>query len=189
MNFSKKPSIALFIIAAAIIFGSGAYYAKINNTAPIVYTSIDNNTEDSTSTVIVHVAGEVVNPGIYTFTSDKRVDDAVKKAVPLPNADLDALNLAQLLTDGAKIYVPSIIRDSSMNETFDKNNQYSTLVNINTATQAELETLPGIGPALAQRIINYRETVGGFTKIDDIKSVSGIGEKRFEQIKSLISVY
>ncbi|WP_028307641.1 helix-hairpin-helix domain-containing protein [Desulfitibacter alkalitolerans] len=192
MNF-QKPHIILVILAAAVIFSSGAYYARMNNTnEPVVFKEkAEMEAEAATGQVVVHVSGQVVNPGIYEFSRDKRVDDAVKKAIPLPDADLDKLNLAEVLRDGQKIHVPSLVKNSqNVQKAVQGNNSGSSqLININTASQNELEKLPGIGPALALRIIDYREQNGGFKNIDEIKQVSGIGEKKYASIKNLITTY
>lgn len=191
MNF-QKPHILIIILAAAVIFSSGAYYAKIHTAKePVVFKDIpEKGNVEAAEQVVVHISGQVVNPGVYEFSMDKRVNDAIKKAIPLPDADLDALNLAETLRDGQKIHVPSLVRDSqNLQNAAQGNNQGSNLININTASQNELEKLPGIGPALAARIIEYREQNGSFKSTDEIKKVSGIGEKKFANIENLITTY
>ncbi len=191
MNF-QKSHIILFIIVAAVIFSSGAYYAKNNeNRNPVILTETDElKADEQKELLVVHVSGQVVNPGIYEFNKNKRVDDAVKEAVPLPDADLNSLNLAEILKDGQKIHISSIVKNIAENQvnTGESANS-SELININTAQQKELETLSGIGPALAQRIIEYREQNGGFSSIEEIKQVTGIGDKKFAAIESVITTY
>ncbi|KUO51543.1 MAG: hypothetical protein APF76_12865 [Desulfitibacter sp. BRH_c19] len=191
MNF-QKSHIILLIIVTAIIFSSGAYYAKINEKRDPITLTEGNvlKTDEIKDFVVVHVSGQVVNPGIYEFNKDKRIDDAVKKAVPLPDADLNSLNLAEVLKDGQKIHISSIVKntpETQINSEGDK--QGNIFININTAGQEELESLSGIGPALAQRIIEYREQNGGFTTIEEIKLVTGIGDKKFSAIESAITTY
>ena len=188
----QKPRMILVILAAAIIFGAGVYYAMMSNASePIVFNAIaEIENEAATGQVVVHVSGQVVNPGIYEFSGGNRVDDAVRKAIPLPDADLDSLNLAEVLRDGQKIHVTSLVRDSqNLQQTVQGNisSSGSQLININTATQSELETLPGIGPAMASRIIEFRERNGSFRSVDEIKLITGIGERRYESIKYLIT--
>lgn len=144
--------------------------------------------------IAVHIGGAVRNPGLYYISADSRVADAIQVAGgPTSDADLDLINLASKVTDGSKILVPSKLKtlDTSLDI---KDSQGETLVtnskkiNINTASAKELEELPGIGPALAERIVSYRETNGPFKNVEEIKKVSGIGEKKFETIKDLIVV-
>lgn len=142
--------------------------------------------------VVVHVAGAVTSPGIYTLPADGRVDDAVRAAGATAEADLSQLNLAQKLADGQKITVPThsdtpaASSDAGTNAT--GNEQTGALVNINTASLEELETLPSIGEVRAQAIITYRETNGGFRSIDELKEVSGIGDKIFADVSPHITV-
>lgn len=140
--------------------------------------------------VVVHVAGAVSAPGVYTLPADSRVDDAVRAAGATADADLSQLNLAQKLADGQKITVPvagaAPADGSSAATTADSDN--GGLININTATQEELETLPSIGEVRAQAIITYREEHGGFRTTDELMEVSGIGEKIFADISPHITV-
>jgi competence protein ComEA len=153
------------------------------------------------SPLVVHVSGGVVHQGVYQLPRGSRVQDAIASAGGLlPNADAQSLNLAALLKDGEKIWVPisssseeesqsetkvSSIPLQSTNQAFQAN---PALININTASQLELESLPGIGPALAQRIIAYRQEHGAFARTEDIVAVPGIGEATYERIKNLITV-
>ncbi len=156
--------------------------------------------------IIVHITGEVKVAGVVELENNARVIDAVNKAGGFTeNADVDKVNLAYVLSDGVKIYIPSkndneqnntnvkeyITSDSGdnviMEETKMKETK-NTLVNINEATQTELETLPGIGPSIALKIISYREENGKFSSVEDIKNVSGIGENKFNNIRELICI-
>lgn len=140
--------------------------------------------------VVVHVAGAVSAPGVYTLPADSRVDDAVRAAGATADADLSQLNLAQKLADGQKITVPAAGETPAPadNAAPSDNSQSGALVNINTATQEELETLPSIGEVRAQAIIAYREEHGGFRTTDELMEVSGIGEKIFADISPHITV-
>jgi len=132
-----------------------------------------------TAELAVHVAGAVKNPGVYLLPAGSRIQDAIGAAGgPLPEGDIHRLNLADILTDGKKVYVPW---------TLDRSEEGSGLVNINTADARELETLPGIGPARAQKIIEYRELRGPFSSIEEVMNVSTIGPKIFEGIQELIT--
>jgi competence protein ComEA len=140
--------------------------------------------------IVVHVSGAVANPGIYTLPLGSRVNDAVQLAVPLREANLDALNLAALISDGQKISVPREGEEVSLQEDLSGNITSSvSKINLNTATLAELDTLPGIGPSTAQKIIDYRTQNGGFKSVDELDAVSGIGPKKLEQLRNLVTVY
>lgn len=140
--------------------------------------------------VVVHVAGAVSAPGVYTLPADSRVDDAVRAAGATADADLSQLNLAQKLADGQKITVPAAGETPAPadNAAPSDSGQSGALININTATREELETLPSIGEVRAQAIIAYREEHGGFRTTDELMEVSGIGEKIFADISPHITV-
>lgn len=138
--------------------------------------------------VMVDVKGEVKNPGVYELRRDERVLDAIQMAGGmLEEAEGNAVNLAERLYDEMVIYVPK------KGEEWDgviagNGNQQEEKVDINRASQSELETLPGIGPAKAEAIIRYREEHGFFQAPEDLMQVSGIGEKSFEQLQDLVIV-
>jgi competence protein ComEA len=150
--------------------------------------------------VVVFVTGAVHNPGLYSLPPGSRRQHAIHAAGGLlPEANETSLNLADLLKDGERIYValknphlinPEVSTNLDSEFTFSPVGQSGNpqLININTAGQSELELLPGIGPALAGRIIQYRLENGYFGEIEEVLKVSGIGEKKFEQIQDLITV-
>jgi competence protein ComEA len=140
----------------------------------------------------VHVDGAVVQPGVYELPQGSRIQNAIQAAGGvLPEADLQALNLAALLEDGATIRVPERGSAPSLSEST-RGGEIAVdpggLIDINTATQEALESLPGIGPTLAQRVIEYRQANGPFPSIEAIQNVPGIGPGIFEKIKGLITV-
>jgi competence protein ComEA len=145
---------------------------------------------------LVHVAGAVKRPGVYQLSPGKRVIDAITVAGGgTEDAYLDALNLAAKLSDEMKIYVPSreeVVESQNKPKQNDlefiEQGKSSALVNINRASLSELEQLPGIGPVLARRIIEYRKNEGLFTTIEDLKKIEGIGPKKFQQLKGKITV-
>jgi competence protein ComEA len=146
--------------------------------------------------VVVHVAGAVAKPGLVTLRGGSRVADAIDAAGgPDPDADLDRLNLAAPLADGQRIAVavrgqPAPPLDAAASAAATPAGEGTTPgpINLNTATQAELESLPGIGPTLAQAIIEERERAGGFGTVADLRRVPGIGDARFAQVESLVTV-
>lgn len=147
----------------------------------------------------VHVAGAVAHPGVYGLRADARVINAIEAAGgPTPDAMLDALNLAVLLRDGDKVYVPTKKEVAwqcgppAVPAVGGSGNSGSPaaghVVNINTATVGELDTLPGIGPSLAGRIVAYRNEHGPFADVKDLVKVSGIGEARLQDLLPYITV-
>lgn len=189
------------VIVAVIAFCGGNLYQEwraegegltlVQEDATAGETAADSAApENASDEVVVHVAGAVSSPGVYTLPADSRVDDAVRAAGATADADLSQLNLAQKLADGQKITVPvagaTPADGSSAATTADSDN--GGLININTATQEELETLPSIGEVRAQAILAYREEHGGFRTTDELMEVSGIGEKIFADISPHITV-
>jgi len=132
--------------------------------------------------ITVYVTGAVAKPGLYHLRQDSRMNDAIEAAGGfLADADKSNINLAAPVKDGDEIHVPELLPGLSIGGT-------GLLVNINTATEAELENLPGIGPTLAQRIIDYRTQYGFFKTIDALKNVPGIGDATYAEVKNLITV-
>jgi competence protein ComEA len=139
----------------------------------------------------VHVAGAVANPGVYELPDGSITRQAIEKAGgALDNAAMDRINLASTLSDGEQITVPIQVDASDPTSIArpETNASAHDLLDINTATAPELERLPGIGPSLAQKIVEYREKYGPFGKVEDITHVSGIGSAKFDQIRDLICV-
>jgi|RhiMetdeSRZDD1v2_1073273.scaffolds.fasta_scaffold54293_5 competence protein ComEA len=145
--------------------------------------------------LIVHVTGAVPRPGVYALAQGSRVQDAISAAGGfLADAEKSGINLARALEDGEQLEIPYAEGASPVIGTeipplvLTEPSTSSELININTASQAELETLPGIGPTTAQRIIEYREQNGPFVNTEDIINVPGIGSGTYERIKNLITV-
>lgn len=133
--------------------------------------------------IYVHVLGAVVTPGLYELREGDRVVDAIAVAGGFAEgADETQLNLARQVSDGEQIVVPLL------GEAVPPGEQQSGKVNLNTATEEQLETLPRVGPALAQRILDWREANGRFSAIEDLLSVTGIGDKTFEGLRELVMV-
>ena len=139
--------------------------------------------------ISVYVSGQVKNISVVELedTGNLKFVDAVNKAGGLTNlADTEAINLAEKLSDGQHIHIPT--KEILFQEKNFSSESSSDLVNINTADAARLATLKGIGPSLAQRIIDYREQNGAFKSVDEIKNVRGIGQKKFDAFKDKITI-
>ena len=200
-----KQKVIILTLVGALLFGGGYRLAQFKERAPQpapVLEQPGSAVVAPPKEILVHVAGAVEKPGVHRLWQGARVIDAVSAAGPLPGASLDSLRLAAPVSDGQTVIVPdksAVSATSSLKtgagvqgtaaSTAGSQAGGGALVNINTAGPEELDTLPGIGPALAQRIIQYRETHGPFQTVEDLKKVSGIGEKSFEKLKDKITVY
>ena len=209
-NLTLKQKIILGM-AGIVLIGVVIYNVYLNNEK---FDSSENlvlenetmvkasNTVDDEDIVVVHMTGCVKNPGVVKLKEGSRIEDAIEAAGGLTDdADISNVNLAYVLDDGSKIKIPSvneigkddsyISEESGADVILNENTggvEKSSIVNINKASEVELQTLPGIGASLAGRIIEYRETNGKFKSIEDIKNVSGIGEAKFDSIKDFITV-
>lgn len=221
----KKINKKTIIYVCIIILITGIYYffikkddyiEDISNTNTLILNEGSSEKKDNfidtkkKNNIVVYITGQVKDEGIYELEENSRISDAIDKAGGLTEeADIRNINLAYMLEDGTKIYIPKkdenitdnnsnsdmknnngyISNNSGIGETKDvKTNSQNSKVNINTASQTELETLPGIGPSTALKIIEYRKENGKFTRIEDIKNVSGIGESKYNKVKDLIKV-
>lgn len=206
-HLSNQEKITIIFLLIVIIIGIGIIlYKNFNNEDNLALNSPSNFSENNIAekievpSVIIHISGAVKTPGVYQLKSTDRVVDAVKIAGGITErANPDAINLAALLKDGQKIIIPYKISNQvtvesdkniskNIEEVYSSSSSPSDQININTADDNTLQSLPGIGPVLSKRIIDYRNQNGLFEVIDDIKDVSGIGEKKFEGIKDLICV-
>lgn len=152
-------------------------------------TEEPSGTDQENGVMYIHICGEVKNPGVYIFSLPPRLVEVVEKAGGFTKkADRSAVNLAESVTDGSQITIPSKKRRESGEKNEVQNTSSEGKVNINTASREELMTLNGIGESKASQIISYRETNGLFKKIDDIMNISGIKEGVFNKIKDYIIV-
>jgi competence protein ComEA len=188
LYFTPAQIISLVVLFILLLIGIFLHYY---NSRPAEIEEIPLETGENTvsakeseSKIVVHVAGAVNRPGVYVFPSGSRVYEAIQKAGgETRDADTDSLNLARIVKDGERIYLPRKGEEvkTSVEQAEDK-------LDLNSASLGELEELPGIGEELAKRIVDYREKNGPFTSIEDVMNVAGIGKKKFESIKDKICV-
>lgn len=211
LKLNKKMLIIILIIA---IIGILIFVNSRENEPNIAFedgdinknNQVENITEETKeievkSDICVHISGEVKNQGIVILEENSRVIDAIEAAGGLTeSADLSCVNLAYTISDGIKIYIPSvnekeIIEMQYLSQSSDQNiieetsigsGNNTEKVNINIASKSELESLNGVGPSTAEKIIEYRKLNGKFNSIDEIKNVSGIGNSKFEAMKNSI---
>ena len=202
-QLSRGELVGLVLVVVATLVGAGLWYARslprpVEIAAPSGASSpavsgtpaVGVSPTPSPATIIVDVAGWVRKPGVYEFTAGDRVIDAVNRAGGARRgADLTSLNLAAPLADGTQVVVPKQgstvpVAGGSTGATGGS----TALVNVNTATEPELETLPGVGPVTAAAIIDYRTKNGPFAAVDDLIDVSGIGPSTLEQIRPFVTV-
>ena len=158
----------------------------------------DNVGNEEFSKIKVYITGEINNPGVKELEIGARIEDLINVAGGLTvNADISGVNLAYCIEDGMKVNIPNINNKveneiiTTENESGiieNMKNKNSAKINLNKATVAELCELPGVGESLAQRIIDYRKENGNFRNIEDLKNVSGFGDKKYESIKEYIVV-
>jgi len=177
------------ILLLLILLGGALFYLRWPRPTPIEIIEPTPAPASTSAEIGVYVVGAVMNPGVYFLPHGSRVADALETAGgSTEEADLARVNLAKRVYDEEQIYVPRLGEENPPLPlpTGSSGGQAGGKININTATAAELDTLPGIGPVLGQRIVDYRETNGPFAAIEDIKNVRGIGDATFEEIKELI---
>ncbi len=141
--------------------------------------------------LVVHVAGAVSRPGVYRVPAGARIAEAVEAAGgALPEAQLHGLNLARAVADGEQVLVPGpgVPPPAPAPDPVPSGGPSGALVDLNTATAADLDALPGVGPVLAARILEHRDRVGGFTRVDELADVKGIGDATFAELAPLVTV-
>lgn len=201
-GLSRGELVGLVLVVVATLVGAGLWYAR-SLPRPVEIAAPSNasspavsgapaiaSSSPSPATIIVDVAGWVRKPGVYEFSQGDRVIDAVNRAGGARSgADLTSLNLAAPLVDGTQVVVskqgstaPAATGSTSAT------GGSTALINVNTASETELETLPGVGPVTAAAIIDYRIQNGPFASVDDLIDVSGIGPSTLEQLRPFVTV-
>jgi competence protein ComEA len=217
-DFMKDKKVYFIIVGAILLIAGGIWYYHNENNKSILLieqTGIEdkkvvetekfnedniqedetnnNNIEEETNMIMVHIVGQVRNPGVINLKEGSRLIEAIEElGGATEDADLEYVNLAQKLRDEEKIYIPKkgeITKENIIANVNDNtNNHNDDIININTASLEQLKTLSGIGDVIAGNIIKYRETNGGFKSKEEIKQVNRIGDKIYEDIKEKIEI-
>lgn len=204
-SLSRGELAGLVIVVVATLLGAALWYtrslprpvdiaAPADAVSPVVsqVAGATGSMSPSPAPIIVDVAGWVRRPGVYEFASGDRVIDAVNRAGGArKGADLTTLNLAAPLTDGTQIVIPKpggTVPGGAGSSADGAASGGAALININTASETELEDLPGVGPVTAAAIIDYRTQNGPFSAVDDLVDVSGIGPSTLEEIRPFATV-
>jgi competence protein ComEA len=193
-----RPQLALCVagLLLAVVLGlrqlGGSADAGSGGPQPVATIEVQDDASGG-GRVVVHVAGAVRDPGVYKLSSSARVDDAVARAGgPTRRADLGGLNLAAKVEDGRQVLVPERVRagtpaaaGATATATAPAEGQP---LNLNTATLEQLDTLSGIGPLTAQKILDFREERGGFGSIEELGEIPGIGDKRLASLREEVTL-
>jgi competence protein ComEA len=184
--------VAVLLLAAWYVSRTDPAPAGTGPAAAAIRVQEEGTAEASGGGVVVHVAGEVREPGVYRLRAGARVDDAVGRAGgATARADLSQVNLAAEVEDGRQVLVPrrvSAAQAAAAGTSAIAPVTPGVPLNLNTATLEQLDELDGIGPATAQEIIDYREAHGGFGSVEELGQVSGIGEKRLASLREQVRV-
>ncbi|MFD5225722.1 ComEA family DNA-binding protein [Microbacterium sp. NPDC058342] len=190
LGVGAAVTLGLVVLSAAVGWG-----ILRGQAAPVEALGLDDSVSsgevsvDEGGGLYVHVLGEVAHPGLYILETDARLVDALAAAGgALDAADLKAVNLARPLSDGEQIVVPAQGQQGATGASSDSAVDSDGRVDLNAASQADLETLPRIGPALAQRILDWREENGRFRAVEDLLAVPGIGEKLLAGVREKVRV-
>jgi competence protein ComEA len=181
--FAKQPGpsrrLVVFILVLVACLGFALNFLNGESRVEVISPSASPATlEIQKPSLYIHIVGQVRYPGIYSLEVGSRLIDAIVASGGfLPKADQSSVNLARPLSDGEQIFVLAV--GQSVSDVSGRSASGTGLISVNRASQAELESLPGVGPALAGRIIDWRSANGGFKKLDDLKNVGGIGDKLF----------
>ena len=189
LNINPEQKRGLVILLTLTVGLGGFYFLNSRPQAePVVIQEIPTAaTESVTTLLIINVAGKVKNPGVYQLPPGSRVVDALEAAgQQLKGVDISDINLARVLVDGEQILIGS--NRTASGKVAAKKITIDNPLDINRATIAQLDTLPGIGPVTAQRIIDYRTKAGRINAVDELKKISGLGGVKFEEIKALLRV-
>ena len=177
LTISQRVVVASLVIAVLYLLGTSFSSESQANKLDLSYVGEATSQSNLISSeIFVHVAGEVKKPGLYALSVGSRVEDAIELAGGMTKSAFEqSVNLARMVSDGEQI----VVLDKSRVSTGAANAEF---ISLNSATMEQLESLPGVGPAMAARIIEYRESIGSFSDLTQLKEVSGIGDKLYAKI-------
>ena len=195
LHVSRRQALAGVAALLAVLAIAGRTLAGAGTSAPLPQAQLVRETPVASSRLVVHVAGAVRRPGLYRLREGSRVADAVARAGgATAKADTAAVNLAAPLADGIQVVVPSRVvgaaGDTAATGVAGQAggaHGAGVRVSLSSATLAELDALPGVGPVTAQKIVDYRAAHGGFGSVDDLDAIPGIGPARLEQLRDVVS--
>jgi competence protein ComEA len=208
----SKERLLYVLVGAGVLFAfgfMGSNHLRARPSLKLEPASLPAEKAPESKAAVVHVVGAVKSPGLFSLEADDRVNDAIRKAGgALPSADLEAVNLAAKLADGTQLYVPrkggtdaeKVVEvykgggsDSYrsrptplIGSTRATSQGSSQIVSLNSANQAQLESLPGVGPATAKKILDYRQATGGFSSVEELLKVNGIGPKKLAAMRKFV---
>ena len=182
---SKSQKIVVGSLAVLVLYLLGSSFSSETQANKLDLGQVGQIVSESQSIqgeIFVHVAGEVAKPGLYALSVGSRVEDAIEKAGGMTRSAFEqSVNLARMVSDGEQI----VVLNRSQVSTGAK---ASSFISLNNATLEELESLPGVGPALAKRIIDHRTEIGSFSDLSQLRGVSGIGEKLYAKISQHLTL-
>lgn len=182
---SKSQKIVVGSLAVLVLYLLGSSFSSETQANKLDLGQVGQIVSESQSIqgeIFVHVAGEVAKPGLYALSVGSRVEDAIEKAGGMTRSAFEqSVNLARMVSDGEQI----VVLNRSQVSTGAK---ASSFVSLNNATLEQLESLPGVGPALAKRIIDHRTEIGSFSDLSQLREVSGIGEKLYAKISQHLTL-
>jgi competence protein ComEA len=183
LTVSQRVVVASLVIAVLYLLGTSFSSESQANKLDLSYVGEATSQSNLISSeIFVHVAGEVKKPGLYALSVGSRVEDAIELAGGMTKSAFEqSVNLARMVSDGEQI----VVLDKSRVSTGAANAEF---ISLNSATMEQLESLPGVGPAMAARILEYRESIGSFSDLTQLKDVSGIGDKLYAKISQALTL-
>jgi competence protein ComEA len=183
---SRQRALLIAVAALALLAVAGRTLAGAGTATEQPAAALVPERAAATPPLVVHVAGAVRRPGLYRLAEGKRVADAVARAggATAP-ADTAAINLAAPLADGMQVIVPRRVVVAASSGGADAGSAAPARISLSSASAAELDELPGVGPVTAQKIVDYRAAHGGFRSVEDLDAIPGIGPARIEQLRDL----